>query len=235
MKLEDFENISEFMYWREEARTQLEEFRKLAKAFACEPTVVGTHISKSINLPVMKLHLKEFEFLLQCNFYNIEIAVRAEEPVTLPMAKLFEGVLTPLSWEWYLTEISKCAGYSWNGWSGDQVADITVTEVEATNLSGRKYMNHNSLESKARWVKRMTDPEWYQKDWSSSTLTSDDPFGPGATLFQQDRLFAEGISDLIPYGEYGLYYPGSRFFGVSVGNYGLAKTLIRNLTDQGSK
>ncbi|OHD25074.1 MAG: hypothetical protein A2Y38_02695 [Spirochaetes bacterium GWB1_59_5] len=231
--LQHFREIEDKMRWKGAALLgQITKFKALAGRLGVLPRAMGSHTSKSIELPVVELIRGGCRFLLRDNFHDIEMAVQANRPVTLPLKALFEGVLMPHDWDWYLGEVARCRGYRWHYWTDEEMDDPAILKVTAVHDYSKRSMDWDTTpEVKARWIKRLTDPEWYHRDWSSGPITSDEPFGPGATLFVQGHLFAQGIDDLVPHEDRGPYVPGKTAFGVSLDNYEQAENLIRRLTE----
>lgn len=227
--LQEFESIDDKMYWKGAALDQLGRFRRLAEGLGVEPRAVGSHRSKSIDLPVVELVVGGVRCLLRDNFYSVEMAVQSPQPVTLPIASLFAGILEPHDWAWYLAQIDRARGYSWKFWTDEEMDDPRILRVIVTRENGMRQEWTVTPEVKDRWLKRLTDPEWYGKDWDAP-LTYDGAFGPDAVLFVQDHTYCEGISDLIPREDRSAYVPGKSCFAVSLGTYEQAETLIRRIS-----
>ena len=51
--------------------------------------VIGTHVSKSVVNPVVKIVYKGTIIVFRYNFYDYEIAVISDKPIKLPMKNLF--------------------------------------------------------------------------------------------------------------------------------------------------
>lgn len=67
--------------------------------------------------------------------------------------------------------------------------------------------------AKQRWIKRMKDPAWYSRDWSSSTLI---PVGQmPCDFYRVDRAGQEGMYEAVPHGATSEWKPGSREFSFS--------------------
>jgi hypothetical protein len=230
MNLEEFASIDDRMLWKGAALKQIEEFKALAERLGCEPVVVGCHTSKSIRLPVVRLCVGGCVFLLRDNFYTVEMAVSASDPVTLPMAEMLDGLCEAHDWDWYLEQIAKARGYSWKGWSDEEMADWRILRVKVKHDNGGEYVSKMDPDRKDRWAKRLEDPEWYSRDWAGAQITSDEPFGPGAVMFAQQHLYAEGIGDLVASEDLGPYESGKCAFGPSLLNCEEADVAIRRLT-----
>lgn len=231
--LQKFRDIRKEMRWRDAALEQIDQFEKLADKFEVYPVAVGSHTSKSIELPVIELTIGNFRFLIRDNFHDLNVCVQTlgnYGPVTLPLQELFEGILKPLDWDWYLGEIARCRGYSWKEWTDEEMDDPKILEVFTTRKDGTQVDWKNSPEKKARWIKRLTDPEWYAHDWSSGGLTWDGTFGPGVTLYNQQHPYAEGISALVPSEALKPYAPGKSCFALALDSFEQVELLIRRLT-----
>ena len=239
LALGTFEDIPDRMLWKGAALNQLEGFRQLAKNVGLPCSVPdfpdGTpahHISKSIRLPVVCLIHGGMRLYLRDNFYDVNVCAVAEEPLTTPLAELFDGVLQPRDWDWYMEEVGRCRGYSWKGWTDEQMDDPLLL------FPGPDAPSYQTKErgEKARWVARAHNPAWYHEDWSSGRITWDGmpettSFGPG-TLWIQRHPFLEGISRLVP--EAAVYKPGCTDFAIAVPDLDRAERLIRNLTGAGT-
>jgi len=229
--LDTFKNIPETMCWRNAALGQIDRFKILAAALGAEPEVVSHHTSKSIRLPVMQLTLNNCRFYIRDNFYDINVCAVAPGPIDLPMAELFEGVLKPLDWAWYLGEIERARGYSWREWTDEQMDDPTVLRVFSEGQNGAKLEWTKRRGEKDRWAKRMTDPMWFREDWSASAITYEGEFKEGVTLFVQSHPFAEGISNVVGDDALKPYVRGNSSFGVALGTYEQVALVIRRVAD----
>jgi hypothetical protein len=84
-------------------------------------------------------------------------------------------------------------------------------------------------EQKTLWFKRMTDPEWWSKDWSDGTLCWNGEFGPGVKIFVQNHPYLQGISVLVPKESKEFYQPGKSEFAFAVGDLEAAELVIRRI------
>lgn len=66
-------------------------FDKLYKEVNTNSEIIGTHISKSIINPVVKIVYHGVTIVFRYNFYDYEIAVISEKKIYLPMVKLFQS------------------------------------------------------------------------------------------------------------------------------------------------
>lgn len=93
---------SDEMFWKEEALSQFEFFRKLIYAVCseddfkikelrnfCEPKVISIHTSKSIHLPVVELcAVNGVVFTIRDNFHDYKISVSSPFPIKLNFSDL---------------------------------------------------------------------------------------------------------------------------------------------------
>lgn len=221
MKLDDFRNIPQSMLWKGSALDQLDSFEKLAAAVKGKLTVVGKHRSKSIDLPVVEITVAENVFRLRDNFYDVNIYARLKLPCQLTISDFFDGIQESRSWAWYLNEIERARSYSWRDFTDGQ---INGTAAVTSDLLKKKY---NTLEALERFQKRLTDPEWYRRDWSSGMITYDGEFMENAKLFIQDHAFGEGmnVSDDVPRA----YKQGAQEFFIALPGYHEVELIIRKL------
>ena len=212
------------MLWKGGAERQIQDFWDMAKRRGVPIAVVGSHRSKSIMLPVVQLVFPNGRILLRDNFHSLEMAVLWDFAPDLkygdvyrPVGKWGEdgGWDAADGWTWYLNEIARCEGYSWKGWSPEELADPRITRVEITHENGSKYWSEKKIEEKERWNKRMTDPTWLHTQWGSGKLFTADAFGPGATFYIGYRTYLEGISELIPYQAQEIFERGQKDFTIS--------------------
>lgn len=229
-QIDTFKDIPDQMLWKGPALHQIENFRKLTQRLGYRWATVGHHFSKSIKLPVVRISRKGLQFYLRDNFYDINLCAVSKEPITVPMSVLFEGVLTPQTWDWYLNEISRSRGYSWSPWTDAQMDDPDLLTVDP-DPEPRRY-THMTKEpgEKARWLRRMMDPTWYSHDWSSGVICWEEDFGPGAKLYIQEHPYLEGISSIVPKKKTQPYVTGCKGFAVALSSLEQAEALIRRLT-----
>lgn len=223
--LNRFRKIRDDMIWKQSALDQLTEFEALAYRLKSDLEVVGAHTSKSIRLPVICLTLNGNRFFLRDNFHDVNLCVLAAEPVRLPLSAMFEKVLQPHDWDWYMAEVAGARGCSWREWTDEQMDDPNLLKLSA-DAPG---YTAKSKGEKERWIRRFSDPEWYGRDWSSAVLCWDGEFGPGVTMYGQSHPFAEGISGLVPPGALKPYAPGKSQFGLAIGDCKAAERMIRRI------
>ena len=78
------------MYWKDTATSQFKFLAKLstflfpneAKRERCA-AVVGTHWSKSIELPVVEFQLENARIVMRDNFYDWKVSVQIDEPIDI--------------------------------------------------------------------------------------------------------------------------------------------------------
>lgn len=237
MSLEGFKQIDDTMLWKKSALYQIEEFEAMAKRLGVELKVPGFHTSKSIALPVVAIIVEEANtsFLLRDNFYDVNICVMSHHSITLSYTELFRGVYRSLDWDWYLGEIAKCRGYTWDYFTDEEMDNPQVLRVVKPHKCGKpgdKPMEWTvRRDEKERWLKRMTDPSWYYNDWSRGTLSYEGEFGPGVVMYAQQHPFAEGISGLVRREALELYAPGKTEFAFAVGSIKSAELIIRRVIE----
>lgn len=194
--IEKFKMVAPEMLWREAATRQIDEFEKAIAAFASRfratAEVVGSHRSKSIDLPVIKLSTDAGEFTLRDNFHDVNLMAILRAPSTLSLEQLFAGIREPLTWEWYLSEIDRARGYSWREWTDEEMNDPRILRVRDRRPGCDMWWEKKGAE-KDRWAARLSNPAWYIYDWSSCEFAWDGDFGPGVKLYRQDYAHAEGI------------------------------------------
>jgi hypothetical protein len=194
--LDKFKDVSSQMLWREAALDQIDEFGNvvttLAKHFSVTAAVVGSHHSRSIALPVVKISTDVGEFTLRDNFYDINLMAVLRSPTTLSLEEFFDGIQEPMTWDWYLSEIERARGYSWREWSDEEVNDPRILRVR-DKRPGCDMWWEKKPEEKDRWANRMSSPAWFSRDWASGEITWDGHFGPGVKLFRQEHAHAQGI------------------------------------------
>lgn len=211
--IDKFKTVAPQMLWRGAAANQIDAFENAVIAFAARfrttAEVVGSHRSKSIDLPVIKLVTDAGEFTLRDNFYDINLMAVLRSPSTLSLAQLFAGVREPVSWEWYLNEIDRARNYTWREWTDEEMNDPRILRVR-DKRSGCDIWWEKKGEEKDRWAARLTSPAWYSRDWASGESAWEGDFGPGVKLYRQDyahgqgmeiktsnRRYVKGISDFV--------------------------------------
>lgn len=196
--IDRFRAIPEKMLWRTAAMDQIDTFERVATALAANhgatAAVVGSHRSKSIDLPVIKFSTPTGEFTLRDNFHDVNLMAILKRRSELSLQRFFSNIQEPLTWEWYLSEIDRARGYSWRQWSDSEMNDPRILRVRDKRPGCGDMWWSKTQDEKDRWAARMDSPAWYSHDWARCELTWDGDFGPGVSLYQQDHAFAEGIS-----------------------------------------
>ncbi len=194
--IDKYKEVAPQMFWRGAALEQIDQFEKSIAAFAARfrvtAEVVGSHRSKSIELPVVKLSTDAGEFTLRDNFHDVNLMAVLRGPSTLSLEQLFAGIQEPLTWGWYLAEIERARGYSWSEWTDEEMNDPRILRVRDKRPGCDMWWEKKGAE-KDRWAARMTSPAWYSHDWSHGEFAWDGDFGPGVKLYRQDYAHAEGI------------------------------------------
>lgn len=197
MTLSDFlitHPIRDTMLWKEAALGQLKNFELLAESFNVRPNVISTHTSKSINLPVVMMELKGGTVVLRDNFHDVNVAIAWRNDFT---SRLLASDLFPAhDWEWYMEQVNRCRNYTYLGWTDEEMDDPRILRVGVTNPSGHSYWSEVRGAEKDRWIRRLTDPAWYEHDWSSGYLITDGPLGPGCKFRMMQRCFLQGMGGL---------------------------------------
>lgn len=196
-ELNQYRNVKPEMFWRGAAMNQVDAFEKavadLATRFRATSQVVGSHCSKSIDLPVVRISTDAGEYTLRDNFYDINLMAILRHPSRLSLEQLFAGIKEPLTWEWYLSEIDRARGYSWSAWTDEEMNDPRILRVRDKRPGCNMWWEKKGDE-KDRWAARMSDPAWHCNDWSRGEFAWDGSFGPGVKLYRQDYAFAQGIN-----------------------------------------
>lgn len=230
--LDEFRDIRDEMLWKQAALEQLKGFEDLAGRLGAEIHVVGNHMSKSIPLPVVGFQIGDNMFFLRDNFYDVNLCVRAKDPVELPLADLLHDACEEHDWNWYLGEIARCRGYTWDYFTDEEMEDPDIICVRKPHkLDPSRMMNWSVLrDEKDRWLKRMTDPSWFCHDWSHDVICWEGEFGPGARLFIQSYPFAEGVQHLVPAYALKPYVRGVRDFALALDSMEAAELIIRRVS-----
>lgn len=175
---------------------QFDRLKKLAGDHDLPAAVIGTHTSKSCTLPVAFFRLAPEAWLaVRDNFHDTNVIVRLPHDCDLTAEELFgEGK----DWDWYRAKMARCEGYTWRGWSQEELEDERITRVKAPTSDGKgTFWNNTTPEKKARWLARMTDPSWMTHDWSEGDLFVVGDMGPSAIFYEQPTCFAEGMHEAL--------------------------------------
>lgn len=177
------------MYWKDSALAQFQQMDAIGQETGLSASVVETHTSKSIELPVVRFEGSNGYFLVRHNFYDWNLAVVWNGPVALTCE---QAGFAHLTWDWYLGEINKKRNYSFKGWTEEEVADPRILRVLIQHEKGHTYWSKASAEEKDAWAERMNSTEWYTSHWSSGLLLPDGEM-PGCGFWRGFHAFAEGI------------------------------------------
>lgn len=138
--------------------------------------VVGWHMSKSIELPVISVD--DGLFIMRDNFYGVNIHV--SEAVDLPYDVFYDKH----DQAWYEEQIEKCRSYAWESWSEEELLDPRITRVPRHGG-----WNGKSPEKKERWNNRLEDTAWWG-DWSGGFLIKED-----GSYYPARRAYCEGMQE----------------------------------------
>lgn len=193
------------MYYAASFDRQVDRFVGIGKTLQARPIVVATHVSKSVTLPVVQYKGGGVSIAFRDNFHDINMWVEAEEPLDLPMDELFEVK----DFAWYQDQIYRKWGYTFFGWTKEEMDDPRILRVRVYRDNGSYYWSSVSGEEKDRWAERWRSTEWFGRDWSSADLIAsvDDglAFDETTKFHLVQRCYAEGIRDLP--GFHGRHYP----------------------------
>lgn len=232
--LQTFKNIDDHMIWKGAALRQIAAFEALAERLDVELHNVSAHRSKSIELPVVKLTVRGTDFFIRDNFYDQNVCIVAPEPIDLTLSQILRDIQSAQSWDWYLNEIARCRNYTWNYFTDEEMDDprlLRVFKLHKHAKPGDKPMEWSvNAAQKDRWLKRMTDPVWWTKDWSSGTLSWSGAFAPGVEIFIQPRPYMQGIEEVVPSEASKPFQPGCRMFALALDSLTQVEALIRNIT-----
>lgn len=230
--LENFKTINDNMLWRRAALEQVDAFISLASRLSVKAQVVGSHTSKSIDLPVVRFKINGTMFFLRDNFYDTNICVRAKKPITLSYADFLGGACPEYDWAWYLNEIARCRGYTWHYFTDEEMDDPQILSVKKPHeFSGNVTEWSRRPDEKKHWLKRMSNPEWWMRHWAGGMLCWEGEFGPGVKLFRQSHPFMEGIGRLVPEEAMKPYQLGKSEFALAVENLETAELIIRRVSE----
>jgi len=216
--------VSDQMYWKKPAEGQFEKFQVLAEAIGEPMQVISHHTSKSIKLPVVAFRVHNGWFILRDNFYGVNLCCLWDFAPTIPLSSLY----ATKDFAWYQEEMEKLRGYSYRGWTDDELADPRILRVRVHPLGvteGVGYWKVVTGDRKDRWAKRAEDTEWYSRDWSSGKLVPDGPrnddgtFGPDTVFYVTGHAYAEGISNVVDSDALKPYEPGKTKFTLDIKDY----------------
>jgi hypothetical protein len=165
--LMSFKDIENGMLWRGSAIEMIEGFARLDELVGGGGTVVGSHRSKSIDLPKLGWSDGNVAVVVLDNFFEFNLHYSGPSRYDLTYE---ECGYHELSYEWYLKEIEGCEGYSWKGWSEEELNDPRITRVQVQHESGGTYWKEADIGKKERWLRRFENAEWYSRDWSAGQI-----------------------------------------------------------------
>lgn len=125
-------------------------------------------------------------YTCQNNFYDWNLLVESDKVIDMPLSFFY----TLLTFAWYMENINEKRGYSFAGWTDEEMNDPRILRVQCSygwsKVSG---------EEKDRWDNRMTSTDWYDRDWSSGKLIAvgPNPFNEDTVFYSAPKAQAEGI------------------------------------------
>jgi hypothetical protein len=231
-ELEQFKCIDNNMLWKGCALGQINDFSNLSRRLDAEIVVVGDHMSKSINLPVVRFKIGSNIFYLRDNFYDVNLCVVSTNPINLSYSELLSDACEEYDWDWYLGQIERCRGYTWSHFTDKEMDDPKILCVSTPHGPSKELQEWTvRKDTKYRWMKRMSSPDWFANDWSSGSICWEGEFGPGAKIFVQSNPYMQGITGLVPHGASNPYQPGKSMFALAVKTMELAEKIIRRVVD----
>lgn len=192
---------------------QLFAFTNIAAHINGDLTIINTHTSKDEKLPVVKIDSKAISFTIRDNFHSINLGIELKEDFVFPYAYFYKHE----DIDWYNNEILRKKGYTFDGWTEEEINDLRILRVFVKN----RYWSEVSGAEKDRWLNRDKSTEWYHKDWSSTTLIEF-----RGMFFKAEYAFCEGMRDfehLQP------YVPGMTKFVICVDSYKKLEEIIRDM------
>ena len=221
------------MIWKNAWAAQVKCFHDLATMMGMEAYVVSTHTSKSIELPVVEIWGLHGRFIIRDNFHDVNLAVIWDFPIDVPMSVIYSS----MSWEQYCTAMRKKEKYDhWDQWTSEELNDPRILRVEVSRVDGSTYWREVRWEEKERWLKRLSDPEWYRRDWSSAKLLVEgglSNMGPGCTFYVATHPFAEGMASVLKYNQQELYEVGKKAFLANVRTFYQLVTVMQAVNAAG--
>lgn len=211
------------MIWKGAALHQIAAFRGLADRMGGSCRVVETHTSKSIKLPVVEITGTHGRFLLRDNFHGWNLCCLWDFPPDLP----YDEVYGARDWDWYLHQIERKRGYSFGGWTDEEMDDPRILRVQVTRENGTTYWKEVKGDEKDRWANRFVSTEWYTRDWSSGRILVDGPMGPGCKMYVTGHCFAEGISRVVDPDALKPYEKGKQSFALECRDANAALALMQ--------
>lgn len=207
----------------DQASRQLSDFVTMAARLNCPIVgVVGTHHSKSLELPVMSMDFPEVHIACRDNFHDVNVLVRAKKTIDLPLSFFYPA--RPYSW--YQEQLERKRGYSLRDWSDEELADPRILRVKRHDGNGWSEVKGDE---KDRWNARASSTEWYSRDWSSGKLLVEGPvpFNDQTQFFVTGHAYAEGMNDT----ELKAYHGPTQAFINCVDGWPEAEKLIRGVLE----
>lgn len=100
--------VRETLIYKDAQELQINRMQELANALGVELLIGSVHYSKSVPLPVGYFQLTPgTAALVRDNFYGVNIAVKSDNPLEIPLDELYDEV----SKKWYEDEIERAANY----------------------------------------------------------------------------------------------------------------------------
>jgi len=214
-ELKKFQRVDKQMIWHKSAAELVERFIAFAEAVEGDVSVVGSHTSKSLTLPVIQVKTPSLTVLVRDNFYDVNVCVRGYAPFALLVSELFDGVLETQDWVWYQGAMASARQHTWVNWTDTAMDDPSLLQV-AFKTGDQVFKCEVTAEQKARWLARLTSAEWYGEDWARDVILHDGALGPASRLFIQPFPQAEGISALVPAEALQPYHPGCTGFSLAL-------------------
>lgn len=177
--------IPESMYYQGMALKQLDAFQGLAADINARATVLSTHTSKSIELPVVSLWTEHGFVVLSDNFHGVSLSMWM---IAKPRVS-FVDVYPKRDWDWYLEQVARKRNYTFAGWSDEEMEDPRILRVQVRprfSPESPPYWRSVSAEAKDAWANRMVSTDWFHTCWSSSRLLLEEgsKMGPGCVFFE---------------------------------------------------
>ena len=171
------------------ALQQIGQIHQLAQYLnAAAVDINHSHTSKSITLPVPTITMPGLTFMLRDNFHDLNLYVRADEVLNLPLSFFYK----PRTFAWYQETIQSKRAYSFAAWTDDEMNDPRVLRVLRKNGNG---WSEICGDAKDRWAARDRSTDWYSRDWSGGMLihVGPVPFTDATVFYATGHAFAQGI------------------------------------------
>ena len=215
--------VGDEMRWADAAKRQFKKFEELGFNIGEPLSVVSTHTSKSISLPVVTFRTVGGWFLLRDNFYGVNVCALWDFPPDLDLGDLYKRLYFDDYCE--LVQKKRESRMSYAQWTDEEMDDPRILRVQATRSNGSAYWVSVRPEEKDRWLDRWKSTEWYGRDWSSGELIPDGPlksdgtFGPDTVFYTAPHPLAVGISKVVGPEALAPYKPGRSQFTLDCRDY----------------